>query len=92
MRVIFYATLRQVVGGRVVEVADVKSRTVWGLVGELIACYPALGPHLLDGDGTLARHVHVMVNGRDATYLSHGLQTRLEPGDTLDIFPPVGGG
>ena len=91
-RVIFYATLRQVVGGRVVELGDSDSRTVWGLVGELIARYPALGPQLLDEQGNLWRHVHVMVNGRDAPYLEQGMDTRLQPGDTLDIFPRVGGG
>ena len=92
MRVVFYATLRQVVGGRIVELHDADGRTVWGLVDELIARYPALRPHLLDQEGKLWRHVHVMVNGRDAPYLEHGLDTRLQPGDTLDIFPPVGGG
>ena len=65
---------------------------MWGLVDELIARYPALRSHLLDDDGNLWRHVHVMVNGRDAPYLEHGMNTRLQPGDTLDIFPPVGGG
>ena len=92
MRVLFYATLRQVVGGRVVELGDAECRTVWGAVGELIARYPALRPHLLDDQGKLWRHVHVMVNGRDAPYLEHGMDTRLQPSDTLDIFPPVGGG
>jgi sulfur-carrier protein len=92
MRVIFYATLRQVVGGRVVEIDGTQERTVQGLLDELIARYPALGPHLVDEQGNLWRHVHVMVNGRDAPYLEYGLDTRLQPGDTLDIFPPVGGG
>jgi hypothetical protein len=34
---------------------------------------------------------HVMVNGRDAPYLEHGLDTPLLADDTLDVFAPVGG-
>jgi len=51
-----------------------------------------LEPELLDGDGQLWRHVHVMVNGRDVPYLERGLHTPLSADDTLDVFPPVGGG
>src|ERR671938_1837363 len=36
MRVVFYATLRQVVGGRIVELHDADACTVWGLGDELI--------------------------------------------------------
>ncbi len=33
-----------------------------------------------------------MVNGRDAPYLPRGLDTPLSPQDSIDVFPPVGGG
>lgn len=94
VRVILYATLRAAVGARIVELGpEVGSgATVWGAVHALIAKHPVLGPQLLDGDGHLWRHVHVMVNGRDAPYLEHGLDTPLLADDTLDVFPPVGGG
>ena len=92
MRVALYATLRAAVGTKHVELALPAGSTVWDLVQALVARYPTLGPHLIDPGGHLWRHVHVMVNGRDAPYLDGGLQAALQPDDVLDVFPPVGGG
>ena len=92
MDVRFHATLRQAVGGRYVDVEWRDGLTVWGFVTQMVERYPALGPQLLDGEGKLARHVHVMVNGRDAPYLTNGLDTPLGERDKIDVFPPVGGG
>jgi sulfur-carrier protein len=94
VRVILYATLRAAVSSRVVDLGTEigPGSTVWDAVHALIARHPVLGPELLDGDGHLWPHVHVMVNGRDAPYLEHGLDTPLGADDTLDVFPPVGGG
>ena len=69
MDVRFHATLRQAVGGKHVNVEWSDGLTVWGFVTRMVEQYPALGPQLLDAEGNLARHVHVMVNGRDAPYL-----------------------
>jgi molybdopterin synthase sulfur carrier subunit len=88
----FHATLRQAVGGRHVEVDWQNGLTVWGFVAQMVERYPALGAQLLDDQGKLARHVHVMVNGRDAPYLSEGLESALRETDVLDVFPAVGGG
>lgn len=92
MNVRFHATLRQAVGGKHVDVDWREGLTVWDFVLHAIERYPALGPQLLDADGKLARHVHVMVNGRDAPYLDRGLDTPLLESDSIDVFPPVGGG
>ena len=92
MDVRFHATLRQAVGGKHVNVDWSDGLTVWGFVTQMVARYPGLGPQLLDGDGKLARHVHVMVNGRDAPYLAQGLDSALRDTDAIDVFPPVGGG
>ena len=92
MDVRFHATLRQAVGGKYVDVQWSDGLTVWGFVTQMVERYPALRPQLLDGEGKLARHVHVMVNGRDAPYLEHGMETHLREGDKIDVFPPVGGG
>jgi len=94
VRVILYATLRAAVGARIVDLGPEvgAGSTVWDAVHALIARHPVLGRQLLDGDGQLWPHVHVMVNGRDAPYLENGLDTALGLHDTLDVFPPVGGG
>jgi molybdopterin synthase sulfur carrier subunit len=88
----FHATLRQAVGGRHVDVDWQDGLTVWGFVTQMVDRYPGLGPQLLDDQGKLARHVHVMVNGRDAPYLTQGLETALGEKDSIDVFPAVGGG
>jgi sulfur-carrier protein len=88
----FHATLRQAVGGRHVVVDWQEGLTVWGFVTQMIERYPPLGPQLLGADGKLARHVHVMVNGRDAPYLPNAMETVLRETDAIDVFPPVGGG
>ena len=92
MNVRFHATLRQAVGGRHVDVDWRDGLTVWGFVTQMVERYPALGPQLLDAEGKLARHVPVMVNGRDAPYLAAGMETLLRENDKIDVFPPVGGG
>ncbi|HET7770983.1 MAG TPA: ubiquitin-like small modifier protein 1 [Chloroflexota bacterium] len=92
MRVNLYATLRSVAGTKRVDVELPDQATVGQLVAALVARFPALKDQLLDGEGKLWRHVHVMVNGRDAPYLPVGLDTPLRMADEIDVFPPVGGG
>jgi sulfur-carrier protein len=88
----FEATSRQAVGGTHVDVEWSDGLTVWGFVTQMVERHPALGPQLLDGEGKLARHIRVMVNGRDAPYLSTGRDTLPCEADKIDVFPPVGGG
>ncbi|MCS5635173.1 MAG: MoaD/ThiS family protein [Myxococcota bacterium] len=91
MRVCFYATLEPIVGQRRVEVELPEPATVRDLVEELSARWPALGEALLDDDGQLSRRVNIFVDGRNARWLQ-GLETSLEPENSIDIFPPVAGG
>jgi len=92
MRINFFATRRQVMGGKTIDVPVTPGMTVQGLVGALVERYPGLRPHLYAPDGTLYPHVHFFINGRDAQYLDNGFDTPLKLEDTINIFPPVGGG
>ena len=92
MQVHFYATLRQIVGGKTVEMPLTHGVTVREMIDEIITRYPRLRPELLDENGHLYRHVHVFINGRDASLLDDGLETKVMPEDTVNIFPPVAGG
>jgi molybdopterin synthase sulfur carrier subunit len=58
---------------------------------ELLEQYPDLAPDILADDGTLVDHVNVFLNGRNVRLLG-GLDTVMQQGQQLDIFPPVGGG
>lgn len=92
MRVRIYATLRPLVGGKAVDIPTPPGTTVRDLIDALVTTYPALRPELLEPDGSLFRHVHVFINGRDAPFLPDGLATVLKESDTCDVFPPVAGG
>lgn len=92
MKVHFYATLRDIVGQKTIQVDLPAEATVRQLLDILIARYPPLKRELFDENGELWRHVHVIVNGRDAPYLKQALDTPVKPDDTINIFPAVGGG
>lgn len=88
----FYATLRQIVGAKRVQLALPEGATVAELLEAVLSGYPDLRPHLFGEDGQLSRHVHVFVNGRGAVYLPKRLETELSTSDAVDIFPAVAGG
>lgn len=92
MQVNFYATLRPIVGGRTVQFDVGENITVQQLVDAVVTRFPRLRQELLNDNGDLYPHVHVFVNGRDAPYLPDGVETLIQPGDTIDIFPAVAGG
>lgn len=91
MKVKVYATLRPIIGGADVPTAIQPGRPVRDLVDEMVARWPDLRAELLDGDGNLQRRIQIMVNGRNIKFLD-GLDTALSAGDSVAIFPPVGGG
>jgi molybdopterin synthase sulfur carrier subunit len=92
MKVNFYATYRQVVGGKTVYFPISGEVTVRQLIEQVVTRFPKLRAELLDDQGELYQHVHVFINGRDAPYLTEGVETILKPDDTINIFPAVAGG
>ena len=92
MDVNFYATLRQVTGGKTVGFELPEGATVRALLDAVVERFPTLRGELLDADGGLFPHVHIFVNGRDAPYLKDALRTVIQPADTVDLFPAVAGG
>ncbi len=92
MLVNFYATLRQVVGAKKIDFDLPAGTTVRQLLDEMLRRYPALRRELMDEQGNLYAHVHIFVNGRDAPFLENALDTELSSGDTIGVFPAVGGG
>ena len=92
MKINFYANLREITGGKSVELDLPGGTTVRGLLEAIVNRHPALRQKLFDEEDALFGHVHVFINGRDSHYLDRKLATELEESDTVDIFPPVGGG
>jgi molybdopterin synthase sulfur carrier subunit len=92
MKIRFYATLRQVIGGSEVEVELPETATIRDMLEAICSMYPGLKRELLDETGELYQHVHIFVNGRDAPFLEDGLDATLNQEDMVGIFPAVGGG
>ncbi len=92
MIVHFYATLREVVNCRQADIPMAPGSTLRQLIAEMVSFYPGLGQEILDPQGNLYSHIHIFVNGRESSFLKDNLDSILEPGDILSIFPPVGGG
>jgi len=92
MHVDFYASLRQIIGTKTVDFPLPDGSTIGHLLEEVVSSYPAMRSELLDDEGQLHRHVHVIINGRNVPFLENGLYTILSPGDRISIFSAVGGG
>ena len=92
MKVNFYANFRALVGGKTIELALPDGGSISQLIDCLIEQFPALKPKMLDEQGSLARHIHIFINGLDATTLPDALETKVSTADKIDIFPPIAGG
>lgn len=92
MKVKFYATLREVVGGQVVDIPLKDGVTAQELFDKMIEMYPALRKELLDPEGNLHGHVHFFINGRDVQFDDRAWDKRILPDDVVTVFPAIGGG
>ena len=91
MRVKIFATLRQLVGEKEVEVRVDAGDTVRNVLEKLTAEYPALRERLLDSDGNLQGSITVFINGRSIELLD-GLNSTIQESDQLAVFPLLAGG
>lgn len=90
VQVDFHAFIQQVFGEKSVRVALSSPLTVSHLLKVL--CTSPERHHTIFGEGgNLRNDVKILRNGRNIVFLS-GLDTELNNGDTIAIFPPVFGG
>ncbi|MFB6299305.1 MAG: ubiquitin-like small modifier protein 1 [Halobacteriales archaeon] len=85
----FFATFRETVGQKTIEREFDAGTTVGEVLESLVDEYPDLD--LFDAEGDLRDYLNVMKNGENVIHLQ-GLDTPLEDGDRLSLFPPVEGG
>jgi MoaD family protein len=65
--------------------------TIRSLLAVLTGRYGGLSDLLFSAPDTLRDLVNILKNGRNIQFLS-GLDTPLDDGDTIALFPPVAGG
>jgi molybdopterin synthase sulfur carrier subunit len=87
----FFATYREAVGQKHLDrTYDSDTLTAGEMLEDLEAEFEGLAGSLLE-NGDVPTAVNVLVNGRDVAHID-GIETVLEDGDTVSIFPPVAGG
>jgi molybdopterin synthase sulfur carrier subunit len=65
--------------------------TVGEVVQDLVEQYPGLRAQVLDGDGTLHRHLNVFLNDDDIRYIGR-LEAKVSDDDEITLMPAVAGG
>ncbi len=91
MQVTVYATLRDLLGRRELDVDAREGDTVRAVLHRLGEAYPLLKSKLWDKDEKLSGQVTILVNGRLLPFVG-GLDATVHPADVIKLFPPVGGG
>lgn len=92
MKVNFFATLRDIAGGKVVEFDVDHGLTAQELLDAIIVKFPLMKKELLKESGEMHGHVHFFINGRDVQFTDEKFQTKIMQEDTVNVFPAVGGG
>lgn len=92
MKVNFFATLRDLAGGKTVEFDVDHGVTAQKLLDAIIEKFPSMKKELIHPDGYMYGHVHFFINGRDVQFTDEGFETKITAGDTVNVFPAVGGG
>jgi MoaD family protein len=92
MRVSFFATLREIVGERDIDVSLAEGVTVRDLAEDLAQRWPELREYLFTEEGALSRRAAIYVDGRNVRWLPDAEATRLSEDQYVAVIPPVAGG
>jgi len=92
MKVNFFATLRDIAGGKTVEFDVDHGVTAQEVLDAVIEKFPRMKKELLNENGEMYGHVHFFINGRDVQFTDDKFATRIMPDDVVNVFPAVGGG
>lgn len=87
----FFATFREAVGQKSIERSFDDGATVGDVLAAIEDEYPELAGQILDDDGDIRPQLSILKNGREVVHIE-GVDTALEDGDRLSVFPPVAGG
>ncbi len=85
-----FATFREVMDGQF-DLEFPEGATIRILLDELMGRYGGLEELMFAAPETLRDFVNILKNGRNVHFLA-GLDTPLDDGDIIALFPPVAGG
>ena len=85
------ASLRKLAGGRELIVPLKPGGTVGDLFQAIGEVNPEIRAKVIDEDGELTGIVQVLLDGRNVLWLD-GLDTIIDPEQTVTLIPPVAGG
>jgi MoaD family protein len=85
-----FATFREVMDSQF-DMEYPQGATIRTLLDDLIKRYDGIGDLIFASPGTIRDFVNILKNGRNVHFLN-GLDTHLEDGDMIALFPPVAGG
>jgi len=86
----FFATFRATVGQKTIHREFPDGATVGEILGSLEEEFEGLAGELIE-DGEIRDQLSVLKNGREVLHME-GIDTVMEDGDRLSVFPPVAGG
>jgi len=88
----FFTSLREITGKKEDEIESSSSITLEELLNLLSKKYgQQFTDYIYDEKGNIRTYIQILINGRGIKSFQ-GFETRLKEGDTVAIFPPVGGG
>lgn len=85
-----FATFREVMDNQL-DMDFPHGATIRTLLTELTGKYEGLGELMFAAPGTLRDFVNILKNSRNVHFLA-GLDTPLDDGDVIALFPPLAGG
>jgi sulfur-carrier protein len=85
-----FATFREVMDMQI-PMEFPEGATIRTLLAELTARFRGLDPQMFASPGVLLDFVNILKNGRNIHFLKD-LDTPLDDGDVIALFPPVAGG
>jgi molybdopterin synthase sulfur carrier subunit len=92
IKVKFFTSLREITGKKEDEIQLPSIITVEELLAHLSKKYgKGFTEYLYDEKGDVRTYIQILINGRSINVLKR-FETKLKEGDTVAIFPPVGGG
>jgi MoaD family protein len=89
-----FLTLKDVMGDQSVLELEIGNLTLMELLHELSDMFgDRFSQMVFDESGKgLNQHIRILINGRHYSHIPQKLNTRLQEGDDIALFPPIMGG